>query len=58
VSDAADHALCQALTFRDSSYCAAIANANDRQFCLAVSVHDNSFCAAIAAAPGAGVPTR
>jgi len=56
VSDAADHALCQALTFRDSSYCAAIANANDRQFCLAVSVHDNSFCAAIAAAPGAGGP--
>jgi hypothetical protein len=56
VSDSADHALCQALTYRDSSYCAAIANANDRQFCLAVSVHDSSPCAAIAAAPGAGGP--
>lgn len=56
VSDPADHALCQALTYRDSSYCAAIANANDRQFCLAVSVHDSSPCAAIAAAPGAGGP--
>lgn len=56
VSDPADHALCQALTFRDSSYCAVIANANDRQFCLAVSVRDSSPCAAIAAAPGAGGP--
>lgn len=56
VSDPADHALCQALTYRDSSYCAVIANANDRQFCLAVSVHDSSPCAAIAAAPGAGGP--
>ncbi|MES1245073.1 MAG: PKD domain-containing protein [Acidobacteriota bacterium] len=56
VSDPADNALCQALTYRDSSYCAAITNADDRQFCLAVSVHDNSPCAAIAAAPGAGGP--
>src|SRR3954464_4014153 len=29
VTDVADHALCQALTYRDSSYCVAITNAND-----------------------------
>ena len=47
VTDAADHALCQAMTFRDSSFCATITNDNDRQFCLAVSVHDSSFCGAV-----------
>src|SRR3954463_2063380 len=47
VTDVTDHALCQAMTFRDSSYCAAITNANDRAFCNAVSVHDSSFCGAV-----------
>src|SRR5262245_33860633 len=56
VADIADHALCQALTYRDSSYCATIANTNDRQFCSAVSIHDSSYCAAILPATSAGGP--
>ena len=52
VTDASDRALCQALTYRDSSYCATITSPNDRQFCIAVSSHDSSSCpAAIGADP-------
>lgn len=56
VTDVADHALCQALTYRDSSYCSAITNANDQQFCNAVSIHDSSYCGVIAPSPSAGGP--
>lgn len=56
VSDPSDHALCQALTYRDSSYCAAITNANDLRFCNAVSIHDSSYCGAVLPSPSAGGP--
>jgi PKD repeat protein len=47
VSNAADSALCKALTYRDSSYCATITSVADRQFCYGVSSHDSSYCGAL-----------
>lgn len=44
VSFPADKALCQALTYRNSSYCATITNANDKWFCYGVSSRINSYC--------------
>jgi hypothetical protein len=44
VSNPADKALCQALTYRNSSYCASITNANDRWFCYGTASHTNSYC--------------
>ncbi|MDX1997187.1 MAG: hypothetical protein SF066_05665 [Thermoanaerobaculia bacterium] len=47
VTNAADKALCQALTYRNTSYCASIANANDRWFCYGTASRNNSYCANI-----------
>ncbi|HEV8580544.1 MAG TPA: hypothetical protein VGX68_15870 [Thermoanaerobaculia bacterium] len=44
VTNAADKALCQALTYRNTSYCASIANANDRWFCYGTASRTNSYC--------------
>ncbi|HEY3053388.1 MAG TPA: hypothetical protein VGK04_08370 [Thermoanaerobaculia bacterium] len=44
VSNAQERALCQALTYRNSSYCASITNANDRWFCYGAASHTNSYC--------------
>lgn len=41
---AVDRALCQAMTYRDSSYCATLTNANDKWFCYGVSSRTNSYC--------------
>ncbi|HEV2854934.1 MAG TPA: CRTAC1 family protein [Thermoanaerobaculia bacterium] len=43
--------LCQALTYRDSSYCAGIPNTKDRLFCYGVTTHDDSYCTAISSCP-------
>jgi hypothetical protein len=47
VTNAADKALCQALTYQDTSYCASISNANDRWFCYGAASRNNSYCSNI-----------
>jgi hypothetical protein len=47
VTNAADKALCQALTYQNTSYCASIADANDRWFCYGTASRNNSYCANI-----------
>lgn len=47
VTNAADKALCQALTYQNTSYCASISNANDRWFCYGAASRNNSYCANI-----------
>lgn len=44
VDNGADKALCQALTYRNSAYCANITAFIDRSFCYAVTTHNYSYC--------------
>lgn len=44
VSDPAEKGLCQGLTYRDASFCAAIGNNNDRWFCYGTSSQTPAYC--------------
>lgn len=47
VANAADQALCQALTYRNTSYCGSISNLDDRAFCNGVASRTSSYCNSI-----------